>query len=319
MRVRRPGATTLLACPNRSTGIGWGERAVALLRASHPGSAIRRRRGRIALALILVAAALGGCASAPSPLSAPASYTARTVYGEAFSLRYWHRGLTNGAKQSPQLVHVYIEGDGRAWRHGNPPTDPTPRKPVGYALAIGDPHTSVVYIARPCQYLQPGELAACDPRLWTSARYSQIVIAAVNTALDNIRSLDGTTRRFGLIGHSGGGTVGALVAARRQDVAWLITAGANLDHRAWTTHHRVPPLALSANPVDDIERLKSLPQLHLAGEHDTVVPSTLTRRFMARFPPDSEARMLLVPGATHTCCWAEVLAEVLPRISHITR
>ncbi|MGX8941887.1 hypothetical protein ACWWJF_17980 [Symbiopectobacterium sp. Eva_TO] len=47
-------------------------------------------------------------------------------------------------------LHIYIEGDGRAWRDRYRVSgDPTPRRAMGLALAAEDTATNVVYLARP--------------------------------------------------------------------------------------------------------------------------------------------------------------------------
>jgi hypothetical protein len=76
---------------------------------------------------------------------------------------------------------VVIEGDGRAWLTMQQPSrDPTPVDAVGWRLAqqLGDSSGaglgSVLYLARPCQYLAETELAACAMADWTGAAFSLI-------------------------------------------------------------------------------------------------------------------------------------------------
>ncbi|MEM7255623.1 MAG: alpha/beta hydrolase [Pseudomonadota bacterium] len=266
--------------------------------------------------LVIAAGLIAGCANrAATPVDDP-SYETEQIYGEAFSLRYWHRGIPT----SRSVIHVYIEGDGRRWLRGAPPRDPTPSRPISAQLAHADRHPAVVYIARPCQYLSDAELARCTPLLWTSGRYSEVAIAAIQTALDNIRWKNAVERnpRFGLIGHSGGGTLAGLVATRRNDVAWLITAGANLDHAAWTRYHRVTPLADSVRLTDFDDALVRVPQLHLAGARDRIVPPALIDDFVERFGGHPNVRSITVPEIDHTCCWQAVLSTVLPEFARMS-
>lgn len=97
-------------------------------------------------------------------------------------------------------------------------------------LANKDPYRSVMYIARPCQYLPEGALKTCGPKLWPTNRFSEDVIAAINRGINHATS---GNKNIALIGYLGEGTIAALLAARRTDVSWLITIAANLDHKSW--------------------------------------------------------------------------------------
>ncbi|NIQ12881.1 MAG: alpha/beta hydrolase, partial [Candidatus Dadabacteria bacterium] len=64
---------------------------------------------------------------------------------------------------------VYIEGDGSAWKRKKiQSTNPTPKDPVALKLAAKDPRNSILYIARPCQYLTKEELKECHPKYWST-------------------------------------------------------------------------------------------------------------------------------------------------------
>jgi dienelactone hydrolase len=107
-----------------------------------------------------------------------------------------------------------------------------------------------------------------------------------------------------LVGFSGGGTIAALLAARRSDVARIVTVAGNLDIAASAAHHRVPALAASLNPADDWARLQSIPQLHFVGEKDRVAPPKLAEAYADRFPGARRPAIRVVPEFTHSCCWA---------------
>lgn len=221
------------------------------------------------------------------------------VSAGAFELTTLERRRTD----SERLV-VYIEGDGRAYRtRRRASSDPTPRRPVSLELARRDPSPWVLWIGRPCQYLDGAALARCDRRFWTTHRYAAAVVEAIDAVID--RAVERGARRLGLVGWSGGGTVAALVAARRDDVAWLVTVAANLDHSAWTRLHGVAPLVGSLNPVDAADRLRALPQLHLAGEDDEIVPPAVVRSYLAALGEVPHARLEVIEGFDHHCCWPE--------------
>ena len=80
---------------------------------------------------------------------------------------------------------IYIEGDGVPWKT---PTirsfDPTPDNTITLQLALQDQTPNRLYLARPCQFLAPRELAACNPAYWTSHRYAPEIVAALNDAIE---------------------------------------------------------------------------------------------------------------------------------------
>jgi hypothetical protein len=202
---------------------------------------------------------------------------------------------------------VYIESDGAPWRFADePPADPTPLRALVLGLAIADPEPAVAYLGRPCQYLSAAELQKCDPRLWMQARFSTDAVSAMNAAVDRVKQLYGATQ-INLVGYSGGGAMAALIAARREDVSCLVTIAAPLDTAAWTDALRVSRLDLSLNPADQAERLRALPQTHLRGLRDTLVPPATTARYLARTP---RATVIDKANFDHRCCWQDEWREL---------
>lgn len=199
---------------------------------------------------------------------------------------------------------IYIEGDGLAWMSAARPSgDPTPVNPVALRLALAQPEGSAAYLARPCQYDETTQ-PSCLARYWTTARFAEEVIAASDAAVDELKARHGA-RELTLVGYSGGAAVAALVAARRQDVVRLVSVAGNLDHRAWTTHHRVTPLRDSLEPLAQRQALMSMEQWHLVGEKDRVVPAALIAGFAARQVRPERVHLLRLPDHDHGCCWAE--------------
>jgi pimeloyl-ACP methyl ester carboxylesterase len=245
-----------------------------------------------------------GCAATradhAASIARAAGMRGRTVAAGAFRLQVYERIRTPG-----DPVVVYIEGDGRAWLTPSEISrDPTPTDPLALRLAAADPAPNVVYIARPCQYLDAASLERCDKRYWSSARYGRAVIDSVAAASGDAMARAGS-HRLELVGYSGGGTVAALVAAQRHDVRRLITVAANLDLAAWTGLHRLTPLTSSLDPLDFRDKLRALPQTHLAGEDDPVVPPSVIRSYAAKLGADAAADLRIMPGFTHDCCWAD--------------
>jgi hypothetical protein len=200
---------------------------------------------------------------------------------------------------TPAYLWVVIEGDGRAWLNMHEPSmDPTPVDPVGWRLAKDVSQKTVLYLARPCQYLNSDELDACSVTDWTDGRFAEKWVQRLNAAVDQAKRMS-SARQIVLAGYSGGGVMAALVAARRDDVALLMTVASPLDHAAWTTHHKVTPLHASLSVVAVQQKLARLPQLHVVGADDKVVPPFLMQDFLRRYPSDTPAELVTLPGIDH--------------------
>jgi pimeloyl-ACP methyl ester carboxylesterase len=207
-------------------------------------------------------------------------------------------GMLRAADHSP-ILWVVIEGDGHAWLNMRQPSaDPTPIDAVGWRLAHTLSASTVLYLARPCQYLQRPELSACSTADWTTARFAEKWVARTNAAIEEAKQATGSGSVV-IAGYSGGGLMAALVAARRDDVAGLITVAAPLDHAAWTNYHHVAPLDGSLDAIAIRPRLFRLPQLHIAGADDTVVPPFLVKKFLQPFPAGAPVQMIVLPGVDH--------------------
>lgn len=283
------------------------------------------------LGLALLAAA-AGCAQRPagSPLGPDplaSALAAGFVRDEVPAGPFRLTVLQRGPSSAPTTV-VYVEGDGAPWRGRlQPPRDPTPLHPLALGLALKDPSPRVVYLARPCQYRPPEETAACDPRWWTRARYGETVVAALDSALDRV--LQGAragpaagTPGLILVGHSGGGALAALLAARREDVRGLLTLAANLDTEAWTALQGVSPLRASLNPARAAAPLAGVPQLHLAGGRDRTVPPAVLQGYLRALGRPASARFRVLESFDHQCCWERDWPERLlgtPAVSGLWR
>lgn len=253
--------------------------------------------------------ALVACATLPSPqerqahadaLAAAHGWQAVRIPAGAFTLLAY----VPPAIAPQATLTVYLEGDGFAWRDGvTPSSDPTPRDPLALRLAFADPTGNAIYLARPCQYAD-AEHSGCALRYWTGDRFAPEVIDATSRALDALKARFGASQLV-LVGYSGGGAVAALLASCRVDVDTLVTVAGNLDHRAWTAHHRVEPLLGSLNAADVANRLKSLPQTHFVGANDKVIPPVLAQRWPDGIIGPQGANLRIIPDADHGCCWVD--------------
>ncbi len=202
-------------------------------------------------------------------------------------------------------TRVYIEGDGLAFlsRTRQSP-DPTPTNPVALRLAAADSSQNVVWLGRACQYVTNREATQCHPQYWTYARFAPKAVAAVNAQLDALKQ-QYNIPEFELIGFSGGGAVAALIAAERADVTCLRSVAGNLDHRAFTEFHTVPPMTESLNPAVQPARLRTLPQHHYVGADDKIVPEIVAQSYKRKIAPTGPFSITVIQGATHEDGWLQ--------------
>lgn len=258
---------------------------------------------------VLAAAWLAACATPLPTPSARQQHADTLVAARGWQTVHLQAGRFELVARTPpplpsrDLLTVYIEGDGLAWlSRRTPSSDPTPRDPVALALALAQPDGRAVHLARPCQYVDAAQ-SGCPRRYWMDARFAAETVDAVDQAIDQLKLRHGA-RTLVLVGYSGGGAMAALVAARRHDVARLITVAGNLDHAAWTAHHRLTPLAASLDAAEVADRLAGLPQTHLVGSRDITLPPVLPQRWSAGFIGPGGENLYVIPRFGHRCCWA---------------
>ena len=268
--------------------------------------------------IIFLLLALGGCSSLPTPAERSANARALapgwdwSEWADVDDRRLAWAKPGGADKPGPQVL--VIEGDGFAFVTASRPSlNPTPLNPVGLRIATAldeAPGVSAAYVARPCQYVQdPG----CRQDDWTDGRYTQSVVDRYQRFL---------AARFPdtplvLVGYSGGGLIAAGLAQRDPRVIGLVTVAGNIDVNAWLAHHRLPAMNRAVDPAANAGRLVELPQVHLAGQRDRVVPPSIAESFARRSGIDPDQSVRLV-DASHGCCWeqaataavAEVLADI---------
>jgi hypothetical protein len=254
-----------------------------------------------------LAATLAACGQAGPGRDATAAQIARrgglepvASAGGAFNLQIYRR-----EDQRSGPLFVYIEGDGMAYLdQRTPSSDPTPIDPLALRLAAVDLGAAVVYLGRPCQFAPGRSDPHCTVHDWTTGRFSETVIAAVDEAVGREHARN-PGRPLVLVGYSGGGVVAALVAVRRRDVALLITVATPLDPADWTRRMGLSPLEGSQSPMDHARALAAVPQVVFAGERDATVPIESTRSAFRKLGPEARARLIVIPDFDHRCCWVQ--------------
>ena len=195
---------------------------------------------------------------------------------------------------------IYIEGDGEAFKHRYTISDdPTPKKIMMLELATMDQRRNVVYLARPCQYTSMDVNNACNQTYWTDKRMSEDSVHAINEAIKTIAGYEPVD----LIGFSGGGGIAVLVGARNSQVRSITTVAGNLDHASFNKFHRVRPMVGSLNPIDYAKKIANIPQLHLSGGQDKVVPAFIADDFIKAVGTSRCVQREIIANATHTKNW----------------
>jgi pimeloyl-ACP methyl ester carboxylesterase len=252
------------------------------------------------LALLLVA---GGCGSASDrflALTVERSLRVEAVAGSGFQHLILSRQRAAG-----RTLHVYLDGDGSPWIGGYPASDPTPGDPVVLDLLALDPGPAV-YLGRPCYHGLDAH-PPCASALWTSARYSETVVASMAAAAGRVMTARGA-ERIVWIGYSGGGVLAMLLAPRVPETAGVITLAANLDIDAWADRQRTSRLSESLNPARQPPLPARIAQRHYAGGRDAIVPVEVTRRGARG------GELVVIPGYDHRCCWTELWPTVLAEL-----
>ncbi len=250
--------------------------------------------------------------SAAESLIETKGWLRRNIDAPPFVLRAYLKGSSpEGQVSAQRTLTVYIEGDGYAWRtRSSPSSNPTPIDPVALRLALQHPDGPVAYLARPCQFVGSEAYSGCEEDFWTSRRFARDVVDSSSFAISVLMNEVGATS-VQLIGYSGGGAVAALVAAKRDDVVQLVTVAGNLDHATWTESHSVTPLSGSLNPIDYVEQLLRVSQVHLVGGDDEIVPPVIAETYQQSFPEDQKPFVKILPEYTHRCCWVDDWPEIL--------
>ena len=244
--------------------------------------------------------AFGGSRVRVAEWGASRGFAAEAIAAGRFELFALQRGA------APRLT-IYIEGDGAPWPNTyHPPRDPTPLRPLALAMAAQDPAPAVAYLGRLCQYLDDEARQACPVDYWTRRRFAPEAVAAMDMAVDRLKARSGASR-LRLVGHSGGGTMAALLAARRADVEVWITVAAPLDLAEWIRVHDLTPFEDALDPMS----LPGMPRggTHFAGGRDAVVPPAVVETFVRRHG----GRLELIADFDHDCCWARDWPGLLKR------
>ena len=170
----------------------------------------------------------------------------------------------------------------------------------------------IAYVARPCYFGQAAS-DGCSAKDWTSHRYGEDIVRSMAKAIEQTRLPHHA--EILLIGHSGGGTLAALLESRVEGVVGVISVAANLDIDSWAEVRGYDPLDGSLNPISQT-RNANIPHWQFIGARDTTVPPISSADY-SRIQPNVE--LIRISDFDHVCCWEEewpvILADISDRLA----
>lgn len=202
---------------------------------------------------------------------------------------------------SKKEIVVYVEGD------GDPNADdPTPNNLMLLQLILLDPRPNVYYVSRIGQYLAGPH----DPKYWRTHRYCQEAVDEMQAVIGKIAG----QKPVHLIGYSGGGAMAILVAANSTlNIRSITTIAGNLDTQTFTKYHGINPWKLSGslNPIDYAKKVSNIPQLHLSGRKDRIVPPLIAKSFVKKSSNEKCIKHIVINDADHWNNWDKHWPNVL--------
>jgi hypothetical protein len=272
---------------------------------------LNKEIGHIIAALIVTSFLVTSCSSKINKainIADSAELTSTVIKTSTFKIQAFYR-----IKKTGSPLNIYIEGDGRAWlNRNNPSANPTPNNPIALRLASIDKNKNVIYLARPCQYVDLSNEEHCDVPYWTQKRFARPVIIAINEAI-NILSTRAKSKDIHLIGYSGGGAIVAMIAAIRKDIASIRTVAGYMDHVSLNRNTNVSQLTGSLDPMKAAPRLKSVPQIHYSGRKDKRVPGWVLLNFKKAVGNGNCVKLKKV-NASHETGWEDIWERVWAKI-----
>lgn len=205
---------------------------------------------------------------------------------------------------STDILTIFIEGDGFSWvNRTTPSVNPTPKNPVALKIALDINNSSSAYLSRPCQNTFDTDFQNCTQTYWTTERFNNDVINAMNSGVSEIKNMF-NAKKIKLVGYSGGGVIALLLAKQRTDVIEVITVASNIDTDAWTKYHNIEPMNVQ-NPALFSDTLSNIRQIHYIGKKDDVVPSIIAESYVSYYPADNRPKIYIIDDFTHHCCWEQ--------------
>ncbi|MDR6610174.1 fermentation-respiration switch protein FrsA (DUF1100 family) [Pseudomonas synxantha] len=98
------------------------------------------------------------------------------------------------------------------------------------------------------------------------------------------------------------------MAGQRDDVVSVQTLAGNIAVAAWAQMHGLTPLNGSLDPVNYANKLRTIPQRHLVGDWDTVVPQSVSSAYLSKLGSKQCVEIAAV-HANHQDGWPAAWAD----------
>jgi len=209
-------------------------------------------------------------------------------------------------------VRIYFEGDGKAFITRNIASpNPTPTSYFLINLIAQDHSANVIYIARPCQFVQdPKCYGVGAEKNWTNGRFSKEVIDSINEVMMDFRA-----HNIELIGYSGGANIMKYAAISSQkhygNVLNLRTIAGNLNNEKFSQIHHVKAEYEFYDDESLSQRLSKIPQIHFVGGSDEIIPEIIAQSYRDKLPVKNCVQIIKIPTASHSSGWEENWHELL--------
>ncbi|MDY6407704.1 MAG: dienelactone hydrolase family protein [Pseudomonadota bacterium] len=224
---------------------------------------------------LLLCVCLVGCTTRPeNPV-----FTEKVMDTKYLSFAVWEKDIQKG-----EPLRIYIEGDG----------NPTPKRAIGFELAQNDLNQGVIYISRPCQYVDCVECK--NPALWQEERFNEEIVDEMKSLIVYLAHKY-ESPAIDLIGYDGGGTM-ALLVATKIPVRQVVTVGGILDTQSYAREQNITLNGM--NPADLTDKLAQVSQVHYVGGRDTKTPQSQAERFAEHMIGAKSVQIKRVSNATHT-------------------
>ncbi len=253
---------------------------------------------------------IGSCAPNHLKISAKTSkiglengFETKTYQTKKFKI-FTLQKISPSKSATRKTLRIYFEGDGKAFINRNlASSNPTPTSYFLVNLLLEDPAENIVYIARPCQFVDDTN---CQEKYWTNARFAKEILDAV----------DEVVRKFGdfdleLIGYSGGAEIAKYVATKNKNTLNLRTIAGNLDHKKFCETHKVTPLDQSFDDSEILQNLADIPQIHFIGNDDKIILPIISKSYADKLSKKSCVKIISVDKASHFNGWKNKWSSLL--------
>ena len=213
----------------------------------------------------------------------------KTAYFEIYSL--------NKISNSKKLI-IYIEGDGLSWIDNYTiSSNPTPIDPLAFRLAKIDQNENIIYLARPCQYIQTD--ICKNNKIWTVSQYSEPVLSSYKAIIDSLSQFE----EIHIVGYSGGAGVAMYLGSSNDNIKSIRTIAGNINHDEFVQLRNFTSPKNSVDFFSIEKKIKNISQIHYFGKNDKVIPRDLHLNFFKRNEGDNCVKIKEVQ-ATHNEGWS---------------